>query len=154
MKRFFIIIPLVIATGVLLFPFVAYSGHQIMVITSDSMLPVLKPNDLIVVKPSSIDEIKEGDIIAFDSHLGNLGIIAHRAIEIYDDHGSIGIDTKGDNEDKEDPWVVHDVDLIGKVVQIIPDMGILLVGIVRYFLVAIIIITSIFLLREIMTEHK
>ena len=125
-----------------------------MVITSDSMLPVLKPNDLIVVKPSSIDEIKEGDIIAFDSHLGNLGIIAHRAIEIYDDHGSIGIDTKGDNEDKEDPWVVHDVDLIGKVVQIIPDMGILLVGIVRYFLVAIIIITSIFLLREIMTEHK
>ena len=152
MNKLIIIIPIVIATGIMIFPFVAYFGHQIMVITSDSMFPVLKPNDLIVVKPSSIDEIQEGDIIAFDSHLGELGIIAHRAIEVYDDHGTIGIDTRGDNEDTEDPWIVHDEDLIGKVVQIIPGMGILLGGPIRFVLVGIIIISIIFMLRQTMNQ--
>jgi len=34
-----------------------------MIVTSESMYPVLNPNDIIVVKPSKIEEVKEGDII-------------------------------------------------------------------------------------------
>jgi len=62
-------IPLAVATGFLIFPFVAYYGSDIMVITSDSMVPTLMPHDLIIVQSTDIDEIKEGDIITFDSHL-------------------------------------------------------------------------------------
>ena len=154
MNKGFILIPLVVAVGFLIFPFVVYYGNDIMVITSDSMLPALKPNDIIVVKPSKIEEVKEGDIIAFDSHMPGIGIIAHRAIAVDDTDGIIGFDTKGDNNGDVDPWIVHDEDLIGIVIEVMPTFGILLIDPVRYSLVAVIIITAVSLLREVTTEAK
>jgi len=148
MNKTIIAIPLVVAVGVLIFPFVAYFGNNIMVVTSDSMVPILKPNDLIIVKPSKIEEVKQNDIIAFDSHMHGIGIIAHRAIQVADDEGVIGIDTKGDNNSKQDPWTVHDEDLIGIVINVIPAFGILFIEPVRYSLVVVIIITAISLLHE------
>ena len=154
MNTAYIIAPLVVAVAFLIFPFVLYSGNMIMVVTSDSMLPRLKPYDMIVVEKESIDEIKVGDIIAFDSHIEGIGIVAHRAVEVFDDHGKIGISTKGDNVDEPDGWIVHDEDLIGKVVSSTPSMGIFLIEPVRYGIVAVIVITAISLLREIMIKPK
>ena len=91
-----LIIPLGVAVLVLIFPFVAFSGDTIMIVTTTSMLPVLNPNDMIVVESASIDELKEGDIIAFDSHQ-KMGIIAHRVIEVFEKDGDMVVDTKGDN---------------------------------------------------------
>ena len=125
-----------------------------MVVTSDSMFPALKPNDLIIVKPSKIQDVKQGDIIAFDSHIHGIGIISHRAIAVADDDGIIGLDTKGDNNRDADPWTVHDEDLIGIVIDVIPAFGILLIEPVRYTLVAVIIITAVSLLWETMSESK
>ena len=124
-----------------------------MVITTISMLPVLKPNDMIIVKQVSIDEIKEGDIIAFDSHQ-DMGIIAHRVIEVFEKDGQTVVDTKGDNNEKPDPWYVADDDLIGKVKSIIPVFGIVLVGPVRFVLVAVIIISAISMMKDIITENR
>lgn len=154
MNKGLIVIPLVVAVGFLIFPFVAYYGNDIMVIKSDSMVPALMPHDLIIVQSTDIDDIKEGDIITFDSHMAGIGIIAHRTIAIADDDGKLGIDTKGDNVEQPDPWTVHEEDLIGKVVDVIPSMGIFLIDPVRYSLVAVIVITAISLLREITTEAK
>ena len=154
MNKIILVIPVFIASAIMAFPLVAFPGDNIMVITSDSMLPALKPNDLIIVRPSSIDEINQDDIIAFDSHMHGVGIIAHRAIEIFDDHGQIGIHTKGDNNGFSDPWIVHDEDLIGKVIQILPGMGILIGDYIRFGLLGIIIIVFIFLLRQTMNEKK
>ena len=147
-------VPLVVAVGFLVFPFVAYYGSDIMVITSDSMVPALMPHDLIIVQSTDIDEIKEGDIITFDSHMQGIGIIAHRAIAVGDDDGQTGIDAKGDNIEEPDPWTVHDEDLRGKVIDIIPTVGIFLIDPVRYTLVAVIIITAISLLKEVTSEAK
>ena len=124
-----------------------------MVTTTTSMLPVLKPNDMIVVEQSSIEQIIEGDIIAFDSHM-EMGIVAHRAIAIYEEDGEIAIDTKGDNNEHEDRWYVTDESLIGKVKNIIPMFGILLVGPVRYALVAVIIISAVSMMKDYITENK
>lgn len=154
MNKAIIIVPLVVAVGILIFPFVAYFGNNIMVVTSDSMFPALKPNDLIIVKPSKIQDVKQGDIIAFDSHMHGIGIISHRAIAVADDDGIIGLDTKGDNNRDADPWTVHDEDLIGIVIDVIPAFGILLIEPVRYSLVAVIIITAVSLLWETMSESK
>ena len=154
MNKAFITIPLVVAVGFLIFPFVAYYGNDIMVIKSDSMVPALMPHDLIIVQSTDIDDIKEGDIITFDSHMQGIGIIAHRVIAIEDDDGKLGIDTKGDNVEQPDPWTVHEKDLIGKVVDVIPTMGIFLIDPIRYSLVAVIVITAISLLREITIEAK
>jgi len=153
MNKNLLIIPLLVATLVLIFPFVAFYGDNIMVTTTTSMLPTLKPNDMIVVENSSIDQIKEGDIIAFDSHM-KMGIIAHRAIEVFEEDGQTKINTKGDNNEKPDPWHVTDNDLIGKVKNIIPVFGILLVGPVRYALVAVIIISAISMMKDYITENK
>ena len=119
-----------------------------MTVTSDSMFPTLKPNDIIIVKPVGIDEINKGDIIAFDSHTEGIGIIAHRAIEIFEQDGKIGIDTKGDHLDESDLWTVHDEDLVGMVSEVNPDTAILFAEPVRYFLVAVIVVTGVLLARE------
>ena len=154
MNKTYIVIPLAVAVGFLIFPFVVYYGNDIMVVTSDSMVPALMPHDLIIVQSTDIDEIKEGDIITFDSHMQGIGIIAHRAIEIADDGGQTGIDTKGDNVEDADPWTVHEEDLRGKVIDIKPTVGIFLIEPVRYSLVAVIIITAISLLKEVTSESK
>ena len=154
MNKAFVTIPLAVAVGFLIFPFVVYHGNTIMVITSDSMLPTLKPHDLIIVERTSIDKVQTGEIITFDSHVAGIGIVAHRAIAIADDDGVIGIDTQGDNSQNIDPWTVHDEDFRGVVIDVIPIMGIFLIDPVRYSLVAVIIITAISLLKDITSEAK
>jgi signal peptidase len=153
MNKNLLIIPLIFVVFVLIFPFVLFSGDRIMVTTTTSMLPVLHPNDMIVVEHVSVDDIAEGDIIAFDSHQ-QMGIVAHRAIAIYDYHGQTVMDTKGDNNEAADPWYVSNDDLIGKVIHIIPGFGIVLVGPVRFALVAVIIILAISMMKDYITENK
>ena len=148
MNKSYLVIPLAVAVAFLIFPFIAYYGNEIMIVTSTSMLPVLQPNDLIVVEPTTIDQIKVGDIITFDSHLEFWGIIAHRAIEISELDGEIAISTKGDNVEREDGWHVRDADLKGKVIEVIPGFGIFLIGPVRFSLVIVIIITAVSLLKD------
>ena len=153
MNKNLLILPLVAAVIILIFPFIVYSGDKIMIITTTSMLPVLYPNDMIIVKPATVAQVQEGDIIAFNTHM-EIGIVAHRAIAIYDNHGEMVIDTKGDNNESEDPWYVTDDDLIGLVDTIIPKLGILLVAPVRFALVAVIIISALSLLKDKLTENK
>ena len=154
MNKTYVIIPLVVAVAFLIFPFVLYSGNMIMVVTSDSMLPALKPYDMIVVEKVSIDKVSVGDIIAFDSHIDGIGIVAHRAIEVLDDHGEIGLSTKGDNVEEPDGWIVHDEDFVGRIVSSVSTIGVFLIEPVRYGIVAIIVITAISLLHEVMAKPK
>ena len=154
MNRTLIVGVLITSVIFLIFPFLLYHGNDIMVVTSDSMIPTLYPNDLLIVQMIGIDKIIVGDIIVFNTHVEDFGIVAHRAIEKFDDNGMIAINTQGDNVDEVDTWVVHDEDLIGKVTGHISFIGILLIEPVRYTLVAIIIITAISLLKEITSETK
>jgi len=154
MNKILIIVGLFVAVILLVFPFIIYYGNDIMVATSDSMVPILNPNDLLIVQRTGIDKIIVGDIIVFDSHVEGIGIVAHRAVEIFDENGRIAINTQGDNIDEVDTWVVHDEDLIGKVVEHISFMGILLIEPVRYTLVIVIIITAVSLFKEISAESK
>lgn len=154
MNKAYIIVPLVAAVAFLIFPFVIYYGSLIMVVSSDSMLPALKPYDLIVVESTSIDQIKVGDIVVFNTHLHGMDIVAHRAIEVHDDHGEIGIDTKGDNVDVPDEWVVRSEDLIGRVTNVVPTIGIFIMDPVRYAIVAVVVITAISLMHEVTTKAK
>ena len=152
MNKILLLVPIT-AVMILILPVVLFYGNEIMVITSTSMLPVLQPNDLIVVRSATVSEVNTGDIIVYDSHL-ELGNIAHRAVEIKQDDKGIGIITKGDNIDSEDRWTVRDDSMLGIVDETIPYVGILFVGPIRYTLIAIIAITSIVLLKESLSEKK
>ena len=153
MNKILITAGLVIAVVLLIFPFIIYYGNDIMIVTSDSMIPTLNPNDLLIVQRTGIDKIIVGDIIAFNSHIEDFGIVAHRVVEIFDDDGRIAIHTRGDNVDEADTWIVHEEDLVGKVAANISFIGILLVEPIRYTLIIVIIITGVSLLREISIER-
>lgn len=154
MNKIIIIIPMFVALLLIIFPFVVYSGNNVMLIKSTSMLPVLKPNDLIVVEPTAIDQINEGDIISFDSHMKGVGVVAHRVIDVYQKSGQTFLETKGDNAQDPDRRAVTEEDLIGRVSTILPSIGILLVDPVRYSLVAVIVITGVLLLKDVITKPK
>ena len=114
MNKTLIVIGLLISVTLLILPFILYYGNEMLVVTSDSMIPTLKPNDLLIVQRTEIDKIMVGDIIVFNSHIEGIGIVAHRAIEKFKDNGKIAINTQGDNVDEADAWVVHEEDLIGE----------------------------------------
>ena len=155
MKKYYLTIPLVIATVLLILPFVIYSGNEIMRITSDSMIPIIYPNDVIIVKKITIEEVQEGDIIVFDLYRHGLDIIAHRVFAIgEDEQGKLGVDTKGDNVEQPDSWTVYEENLIGVVVDVVPLLGFLLIEPVRFTLVAVIIITAISMMWEFYQEQK
>lgn len=154
MKKILITIGLLVATILLIFPFMMYYGNDIMIVTSTSMIPTLQPNDLLIVQKTEIDKITVGDIIVFNSHVEGIGVVAHRVIEQFEDNGVIIIKTQGDNTREADTWIVRDEDLVGKVVGNISLIGILLVEPVRYILVAVIIITAISLFKEFTSETK
>lgn len=149
-----VVIGLVVSATLLILPFALYYGNDIMIVTSDSMMPTLMPNDLLIVQRTGINDILVNDIIVFDSHIEEIGIVAHRAIEKFDDNGKSAINTQGDNVSEPDGWAVHDEDLIGKVVNHVSFIGILFVEPVRYTLIAIIIITAIYLLKDSISETK
>ena len=149
-----IIISLLVAVSFLIFPFVLYAGKSIMYTKTDSMIPVLKPYDMMVVEKVNIHEVKVDDIVVFDTHIEGIGIVAHRAIQVFNDHGEIGIDTKGDNVESSDGWIVHEEDFIGKVVNVLPGIGLFLVEPVRYGIAAVIVIMTISIMHEVMAKPK
>lgn len=95
------------------------------VIVTGSMEPIIKPGDVIIVDKimdeNEIYDLKENEIIQFKK---NDILICHRIIRITeDDSGNILFKTKGDNNSVEDPYFIT-VDMIkGKVIKIIPKIG-------------------------------
>ena len=148
MKRYYLVAPIGVAAILLVLPYAIFSQDFTMTVSTDSMVPTLKPGDFLVVKRVGINEIKEGDIIAFDTHQEGVGVIAHRAIEVSGSGGTLGIDTQGDHLDHPDLWVVLDEDLIGIVTDVNPDIAILLAEPIRYLLAAIIAISGVILVKE------
>lgn len=92
-----------------------YFGYTFFEVASGSMKPALQVNDVIIVKITN-EDLKKGDIIAFQ---GESAIITHRILYI---DGNI-ITVKGDNNDIVDKPISRD-QVIGKIVKIVPKLGI------------------------------
>lgn len=153
----FLIFTVLVSVGVVMFSIQFFTDISFMVIISNSMSPALNPHDLIIVKDVSFNELRPGDVIAFESHIENLGPIVHRVVIPLSNHDPLldqtfssdhvhGLKTQGDNVDHEDPWQVNEHGLIGEVYTI-PMVGILLGEPLRYVTgagIALIIMLTIF----------
>ena len=74
---------------------------------TNSMGAVLgKSSNAIMVRPQNADEIKEGDIIAYQSGEA-AGLVVHRTVEIGNDEQGWFAITKGDNSRNNDPEKVR-----------------------------------------------
>lgn len=117
------------------------------VVSSESMVPVLKVNDVLVVRDGSTwDNLKVGDIIVFNQPDGEGKVIVHRVAEIAtDDNGQKVIRTKGDANPGSIPgtdYPITKTDYIGKVVYVLPGVGYVTKIIsppVNYIIIAIIL---------------
>jgi len=83
-----------------------------------SMRPCLgKFTNGIQIKPDSIDEIQEGDIIAYENNEGTL--IVHRVIDVdYDEDGWF-VRAKGDNNSVKDEKIIRFEDIKYKIIALV-----------------------------------
>jgi signal peptidase I len=113
------------------------------VISSDTMLPTLKINDLIIIGDGhAFNSTKVGDIIVFKKPAGEDRIIVHRVAEITSENGKRVLITKGDSSSVSIPGVDFPINynnFIGRVKFVIPQMGILLIPPVNYVLLGAIL---------------
>lgn len=102
----------------------AYNAY---VVLTGSMVPEILPNDVVVTKKRSPEELEEDDIITFissDSRLSNI-IVTHRIKKKYYDAttGKYTFQTKGDANNTVDFALAEEHNIIGEVILKIPKLG-------------------------------
>ena len=102
------------------------------VIVSGSMEPLIKVRDAVIIKRTTEDNIKKGDVVTYRSldpaYYGIL--ITHRVVSIEEKDGKKVFITKGDHNETIDRTPVEFGQIQGKVVMRVPKIGYL-----KYFLV-------------------
>lgn len=99
-------------------------GYQVLRVLTQSMVPALEEDTLILIKKVPQEEIRENDIITFVSKdptlLGYYN--THRVVRIEKnpDTGEISYITKGDINTLEDLYPVSYEDIAGKLVCVLP----------------------------------
>ena len=93
--------------------------YAMIAIGSESMTGSINKGDAVIYKTydERLDELKKGDILVY--YKGNM-IVVHRIEAIYSVYGENVYQTKGDNNDNIDNWLVEEKDIIGVVEQRIP----------------------------------
>ncbi len=91
-----------------------------LVIATGSMEPVIYPGDIVLSKQIEFKELKVGDVIQFKRD--NIYIF-HRIIEFVMENEKLKLRTKGDNNSSEDPDLVEQTAIYGKVIYTIPKIG-------------------------------
>ncbi|MBS4538547.1 signal peptidase I [Clostridium sp. D2Q-11] len=95
------------------------------VIATGSMEPMIYPGDVILVYKAQsmgdIEELKVGDIIQFKR---DRILISHRIMEIKENEEGLLYKTKGDNNSGPDSDLVKPEDIKGKIVKVVPKIGV------------------------------
>lgn len=104
------------------------------VVASGSMIPALNISDFVIINHNiPFNNLRVGDIIVFKSP-GSLipneqhETIVHRIVQIYTGLGNEIIRTKGDANDGSIPYIdypIRDKNYVGKVVYVIPKLGLI-----------------------------
>jgi len=97
-------------------------GLRPLIVGSGSMQPTLNVGDVVIITKVSINDIAEGDIIAYVSEQG---IVVHRVYKIVEEENKYLVITKGDANNEPDNIPVDERLIIGKVVVTIPKVGLL-----------------------------
>jgi signal peptidase len=147
---------IIVVAGVLIVFFSIWIGLGTMnpfyVVSSESMVPVLKVNDVLVVRDGgTFDQLKVGDIIVFHQPSGGDKVIVHRIAEIsIGANGEKTLRTKGDANPGSIPGTDYPItrsDYIGRVIYVLPGLGLATHYIVppyNYIIIAVILVILFF----------
>ncbi|MCA6213725.1 signal peptidase I [Thermococcus bergensis] len=103
-----------------------YSGNlELLVVLSGSMQPLFNPGDVIVVERVNASSIAVGDVVAFrppDAKDEKI-LVTHRVVEILVNESGRYFQTRGDNNEDVDPFLVPAENVVGKAIFSIPYLG-------------------------------
>ena len=124
--------------------------YKAYVITTNSMEPELKKDDVVVIKKA--DNLKQGDIITFKQ---NGETITHRIVQIDDiEDGKLYI-TKGDNNNVQDEQGLRFDQIEGKLVIKIPQLGKMVASFKNgIIIVLVLLISAIIYLNRITAKER
>lgn len=89
-------------------------GYSPLIVLTDSMYPEIKSGDMIIVKVTDAQNVKQGDVISFfDPDGSGLSVLTHRVVEIINENGTLSFRTKGDANNAEDPSLAPAESLVG-----------------------------------------
>ena len=97
-------------------------GFRQYVVSTGSMEPEYNIGDLIVIRETTKEEIKIGDVINYISETG-IDTITHRVVDIIQKDGQTYYKTKGDNNNSVDPELVNYSQVKGILVFKISKLG-------------------------------
>lgn len=92
----------------------------IRVVESGSMQPRIPVGSLIITRQIGPNQIRSGNVISFKV---NNEILTHRIISVSKNDKGVKLETKGDNSTSKDPGFISEVDVLGKLVLVIPYLG-------------------------------
>lgn len=120
---------LVVAAGVALLAVAVVvprvAGATPYTVLTGSMAPHLPPGTLVVVRPSSPDDVAVGDVITYQLRSGDPTVVTHRVVSTAVDTttGEYVYRTRGDANAAADPDPVKPVQVRGEVWYSVPHLG-------------------------------
>lgn len=126
--------------------------YKAYVITTNSMEPELKKDDVVVIKKAKADNLKQGDIITFKQ---NGETITHRIVQIDDIEDGKLYMTKGDNNNVQDEQGLRFDQIEGKLVIKIPQLGKMVASFKNgIIIVLVLLISAIIYLNRITAKER
>ena len=95
-------------------------GCKLLTVTSGSMSPQIPTGSLLLIRPTSFENIQEGDVVTYRLADGQT-LVTHRVVE--KDAGRGNLTTKGDANETVDLVKVPASRVEGKVVLSVPSLG-------------------------------
>ena len=124
-------------------------GFRYYIVLTDSMVPEFSSGDMVFVKRTGAEKIKEGDIITFNPSSGSDAYLTHRVTKKIPDYENTGVTcfkTKGDANNTEDSFLIDESRVIGKVQFHVPKLGVIVrfVQLRWYFILPLIALLFVF----------
>ncbi len=98
----------------------ALGPYQFRVVLTESMQNTFPVGSLLISKQVPIEEVKEEDVISMS--VGGT-VLSHRVVHKFTQDNHTVFQTKGDSNQRKDPFIVKEQQVLGKAVLAIPWIG-------------------------------
>lgn len=99
-------------------------GGRWFVVATPSMGTTAPVGTFVMTQPTTVSALHVGDVISFHPPTNPGETYTHRIVSIAD----AAVSTRGDINGATDPWTLHDADLIGRAITVLPGVGWLVRG--------------------------
>ncbi|ASJ11478.1 signal peptidase I [Thermococcus thioreducens] len=123
MRVKYLILLVFLVPALILLP--ALGNLDLLVVLSGSMQPLFNPGDMVVIEIVDPSTVGIGDVIAFHppDAKDEKTLVTHRVVDVVTNGSHRYFQTKGDNNEDLDPFLVPPENVVGRAVFSIPYLG-------------------------------